>query len=138
MDLQIITPDATVFSETADEVHVPTATGEITVLPHHENLLTELTHGELIIKTKKQTRYLAVTGGFCDIRNNNVTILSDYAVPAEDISLEKALAARKRAEEILKKSRESMSERDFALAQSDLRKAILEIHVGNKRKRRNI
>lgn len=137
MDVQIITPDATVFNEAAEEIRIPTVMGEIAVLPHHENLLTQLTHGELTVRTKKETRYLAITGGFCDIRQNTVSILSDYAVPAEDISVEKAMEAKKRAEEILKKSRESVSEQDFALAQASLRKAILELHVGNRRKRRN-
>ena len=133
--MQIITPDATILNEPADEIRVPTVTGEITILPHHENLLTELVHGELAVKTKKGENYIAVTGGFCEVQNDQVAILSDYAVPSENISVEKALEARRQAEEVLKRSRESVSERDFALAEANLRRAILEIDVAGRRRR---
>ncbi|MBU4016597.1 hypothetical protein KKF69_03915 [Patescibacteria group bacterium] len=66
---------------------------------------------------------------------NKVTILADYAVQSEEIEVEKALEAKKRAEDILKKTKEKVSDRDFALAQAELRRAVMELHVANRRRR---
>jgi len=67
-----------------------------------------------------------------------VSLLADYAIRAEDIEVEKALAAQKRAEEILKRKEEGLTQRDFAAAQGDLRRAILELHVARRRHHTNI
>ena len=138
MHLDIITPEKKLLSDDTDQITVPTLNGEITILPHHENLVTALASGELIVTIKGKQNYVGVTGGFLEVNNNSITILADYAVKSEDIIAEKAIAAQKRAEEILKKSREGVGERDYALAQSDLRKAIMELHIAHKRRARNV
>jgi F-type H+-transporting ATPase subunit epsilon len=138
MHLDIITPEKKLLSEEIAQITVPAINGEITILPHHENLVTSLVSGEMIVLSKGKQQYLGITGGFLEVSNNSVTILADYAVKSEDIIVEKAIAAQKRAEEILKKSKESISERDYALAQSDFRRAIMELHVSHKRRLRNL
>lgn len=138
MLVDIVTPEKKLFSEEVESVTIPTNGGQITVLPHHENLVASLASGELVVRTKKQTQYFGLTGGFLEITNNTVSILADYAVKSEDIVVEKAVAAQKRAEEVLKKTKEGITERDFALAQTDLRKALMELHVAHKHRSRKV
>ena len=135
MYLEIVTPEKVVFKEEIDELIVPTVNGEIAILPNHVNLLTQIDAGEMIIKVKKKEQVLAITGGFLQIQNNNITVLSDFAIRSEEIDAKQALEAQKRAEEMLKKNKEDMSERDFAQVQADMRKAILELKVARKRHR---
>jgi F-type H+-transporting ATPase subunit epsilon len=127
MHLQIITPEKVMFDDEVDEFLLETPKGQIAVLPHHVNLMTEVLPGELIIKMKGKEHSLGATGGFLQITDGACVILSDYAVRVEEIEVEKALAAQKRAEEILKKKED---------AQADMRKAIMELEIGNKYKRR--
>ncbi len=138
MLLNVITPEKSILQEEIDELQVPTASGQIGILPHHVNLVTMLTPGELIIKMGDKEKVFAIIGGFLQVHNNNISILADYAASADDIDIDDALEAQKRAEEVLKRGREAVSERDFAMAEAELRKSILHINVGTKRKRRNI
>ena len=139
MQLEIITPDKTVVNEThVDEVLVPTASGQIGILPHHMNLVAQIIQGEIIVKQKGTERILAITGGFLEVHNGNVSIIADYAMHADEINIEKAIAAQKRAEEVLKKKKETVSERDFAIAEAELRKSIVEINVAKRRHRKHI
>lgn len=138
MHLEIITPEKVIFDDEISELVAPTVEGQITILPHHVNLLTQLAPEELIIKSKGKDHYLAITGGFLQVQNNKITILSDYAVRAEHIEVEKAVEAQKRAEEILRKKREHISEEDFSLAQGEMRRSILELKVARRRRRINI
>lgn len=135
MQLKIITPEKIVFEGDLDELIVPTVSGEITILPHHVDLLTQVSEGELTIKLKDKKQHIAVTGGFLQVTKDTITLLSDYAIRSEEINAQKAIEAQKRAEEVLKKKREDISERDFAIAQADMRRAILELKVARKRRR---
>lgn len=136
MHLSIITPEKVVLQEEIDELIIPTINGQITILPHHANLITQVVHGEMTVKKGNKEDFLAVTGGFLEVANNKISLLADYAVKAEDIEVDKALEAQKRANEVMKKSKENITERDFAMAQSELRKSILELDIANRRKRR--
>ncbi len=129
---EIITPEKIVFQDEVAEVIVPTVSGEISILPNHATLLSQITHGELTIKKDGKEYSLAVTGGFLDVNNNKVSILADYAVRSEDIEIAKAQEAQKRAEKAMQ---EKGSDRDFALAEAQFRRAILELKVANKRRK---
>lgn len=132
--LEIATPEKIVYQNEVDEVIVPTINGQITILPNHINLLTKIEPGELTIKKGKATEFLAITGGFLEVVKNKITILADYAVHSEEIEAAKALEAQKRAQELMKQAKERASQKDFALAEAELRKAILELKVVNKRR----
>lgn len=134
MLLEIITPEKSVFKEDIDELLAPTPNGQIGILPHHINLVTTLTSGELVINQNGKEKIFAVAGGFLQVNNNSISVLADYAAHADDINVEEAINAQKRAEEILKKGVEQVSERDFALAEAELRKSILNINVGRRSK----
>ena len=135
MQLEIVTPETIIYQGDIDELVVNTADGEIAILPQHVNLFTKILPGEVTIKIGGKDQFLAITGGFLEVSENKISILADYAVRAEEIEVEQALAAQKRAEEILKKKEEGISEQDFATAQGDLRRAILELHVAKRRHR---
>ncbi|MBI2443375.1 MAG: ATP synthase F1 subunit epsilon [Candidatus Levybacteria bacterium] len=135
MHLDIVTPEKIVYSEDIEELTVPTPQGEISILPEHVALVTRVSEGELIVKTKGKSQFLAVTGGFLQVQDDRITLLADYAIRSEEIDTQKVLEARKRAEEALKKKREDMSERDFTVAESEMRRAILELKISNKRRK---
>lgn len=138
MQFELITPEKIVLKEDIDELMVHTPKGQIAILPHHASLMTKVTSGELIAKKHGKEQYIALTGGFLEVQNGVITLLADYAIRSEEIEIEKSLKAQERAREMLKKKEEGISERDFAVAQADLRKAILEIHVGNKRRKTRV
>lgn len=132
LQLEIITPDKVVLKDTVDEIVVPTKNGEITILPNHTPLLTRMKEGELVIKKSQKVLYFAILGGFLEVQNNNVNILADYAIRAEDIEVAKAKEAEERAKNAMK---QKANLRDFAMAESDLRKAILELKVARRHRR---
>lgn len=133
MNLEVITPEKVIFSDEIEELIAPTVNGEVAILPHHVNLLTQLEPGELTIKTKGKTQHLAITGGFLQIANNTISLLTDYVVRSEEINAKKALEAHERAEKRIKEERERMTEEEFAVVQADFRRAIAELKVVRKR-----
>ncbi len=130
--LKLITPTAIVLSEEIDEITLPTVNGEISILPGHVDLLTKVVAGEMIIKKGSKTQGFAVFGGFLEVSKNQVNILADYAVRAEDIEVGKAKEASERAQKAMK---EKVNEKDFRIANAELRKALLELKVATKHKR---
>jgi F-type H+-transporting ATPase subunit epsilon len=133
MQLKVITPEKIIFDDQADELILPTTNGEIAVLPQHVDLLTEITSGEMIIKAKGKNHHIAVTGGFLQIDKGSLSVLAEYAIRSDEIDAKKAQEAQKRAEEILKNV-DKVGERDFAIAQMDIRRAVLELKVARKRR----
>src|SRR5579859_3645046 len=134
MDIQltVITPVKQVLKESVDELIVQTNSGEITVLPSHIPLLTKVAPGELTIKKGGKMSHFALTGGFMEVKENLVTILADYAVRAEDIEVAKAKEAQERAENTMK---QKVSQRDFAIAEADLRRSIIELQVARRHRK---
>lgn len=133
LKLQVITPEKIIFEGDVDEIMVPTPNGQIGILPHHITLLSQVSDGELVIKKGNNNHHIAVTGGFLEVGNNSATILADYAIESDDISVAKAQEAKERAEKLLS---QKLSEEDFAEIQAQLRRSLLEIKVGEIRKRR--
>lgn len=138
MDLEIVTPEKVMFQGKVDEIYVTTADGAIGILPHHINLFTKLVPGELKLKISGKEEYLAITSGFLEVSDNKVSILADYAIPAEEIQVEKAMEARKRAEEILKRKESKITEQEFAAAEAAFKQAVAELQVASHRKRRSV
>ena len=96
------------------------------ILPRHEPLLTSLIAGELdIIKNGERTPF-AISGGFMEVLPDRVTILADTAERADEIDEGRAEAARRRAEELL---RERRSDQEMALAEAQLRRAMIRLQV---------
>jgi len=131
--LEIITPEGITYTDHVDEAIVPTSTGEIAILPNHVSLVTKVTHGELIIKKNSKTYSIMITEGFLQVTKNHISLLANYAQKAENISIAKAEEAKKRAERLIK---EKTSDKDFIIAEGELRKAMLELKIAFKHKKR--
>ena len=131
MKLEIVTPEKIAYSAEVDQVTLPTATGEITILPNHVPLVTELLPGELRLKDGNQITIMATGSGFAEIDGKKVSIATDLAERAEAIDEKAAEEARKRAEEALKE-KERLSEEEFAVAAAALQKALTQLKVRRK------
>ncbi len=129
--LEIITPEKVIYSDKVSEVIVPTENGQLGILPEHVGLFAKVVPGELIIKKGGSEQIIAITGGFLEVSKDKVSILADYAVRAENIEIAKAMEAKARAEELMK---EKTTERETAMLEGQLRRAILELKVANKLK----
>ena len=132
LNLNILTQEEHVLSDEVDLVLAPASQGQIGILPGHASLLTQLSAGELFILKGPKMEVFAVPGGFLDIHRDQLTVMADSATRADDLSLAAAEAAKKRAEETLK---QNLSDREFSLAEADLRKAVLELKVAKKRRK---
>lgn len=132
LHVEIVTPDKIVYSDDVDQITLSTLNGQITLLPNHVPLVTQLIPGECTVKKGSTEQLLAITGGFLEFSDNKVTIMADYAIRSGDIEEAQAEEARKRAEKALS---EKASARDFAEAEAQMRKALLELKVVQKRKR---
>lgn len=131
--LEIITPEKVVYKDEVSEIVAPTVDGEIAILPNHINLLTQINPGELIIKKGTNQQYLAITGGFLEVNNNKISILAEYAVKAQDIEVARAMEAKKRAEKVMS---EKSTDHELRVAQAEMIKAILELKVATKHRKR--
>jgi F-type H+-transporting ATPase subunit epsilon len=102
LTLEIVTPEARVYSDTIDTVVIPTVEGEIGILPGHIPLLTQVAAGELRVIKDGKTSHLAVGGGFADVNGDCVSVLAESAIAEEKIDVNAVEDARARAEKTLK------------------------------------
>lgn len=101
LKLEIVTPEKKVFDETVDAVTVPTATGEVGILPNHAPLISSLKPGILSYTNKGANERMVISGGFIEVNSNKVSILADVAEKADEIDAEAARLEREEAEKIL-------------------------------------
>ena len=101
LTLEIVTPDARVYSDTIDSVVIPTVEGEVGILPGHIPLLTQVEDGELRVTKGAETLFLAVSGGFAEIESDRVQVLAEHAISEEKIDEKAVEEALKRAEQQL-------------------------------------
>ncbi len=130
LDLEIVTPERLVVSETVDEVVLPGTEGYLGVLPGHAPLLTALAPGAISVRSGGRERHLAVSGGFLEILRGRVTVLATTCERAEEIDLERARRAREKAEALL---RSEASDSEFRRAELKLKKALARIQVHGRR-----
>lgn len=103
--LEIVTPEKRVLSETVDHVVVPTASGEIDILPGHIPLLSILEPGELKMGQGAKATAIAVDKGFVEIQGDKVSILTEGAIDVEKIDMSVVEQARLAAEKALEDAR---------------------------------
>ena len=107
LTLEIVTPDATVYSEEVDHVVVPTTNGKIDILPNHVPIIDKLLAGDLKVEKKGVFEYLAVSTGFVEVYSNKVSILTDEAIHINDQDDSKIDEAVKRAHNALAEGKKS-------------------------------
>ncbi|MBI4691039.1 MAG: F0F1 ATP synthase subunit epsilon [Nitrospirae bacterium] len=125
LKLEIVTPYGLVVSEDVDEVLCTGSEGEFGVLPGHADFVTTLKIGMLTSKKGNETKIYFVNWGYAEVGTDKITVLADSAERSEDIDVERAKAAMKRAEERLRKNAES----DFNKAEAALERAATRIQV---------
>ncbi len=134
MMFKIVTPDGPIYADQVSQVTVPTKSGQITVLPHHAALISVLAPGEIVIKKDTYEVSLSVSRGAVEVRDTNeVYIIADTAERAEHIDLERAEAARARAEQLMTE-KSALSDIEFARLQAKLEKEFARLKVARKYK----
>lgn len=128
--LEIVTPQGLVYSDEVDEVTAAGSEGEFGVLPGHVPFVTTLKIGLLTCKKGNEFKYFFVNWGYAEVGHEKVMILADSAEKSEEIDLDRAIAARKRAEERLKHAENV----DFARAESALERAVTRAQIVEIRK----
>lgn len=125
--VNIVTPDGPVYDSEVNMIIANTATGEIGVLPGHIPMVAPLQVGAIRLKKDGQTDIVAVSGGFLEIRPDQVSILAQAAEVSSTIDVNRAKEAVKRAEERLNLSKKD--DVDFTRAELSLRRAMNRINV---------
>ena len=132
LKLEIVTPEATVYSEDVDMVTLPGVEGEMGILPQHVRLMTQLVPGEMIVRKDEHDHFLAVGEGLVEITGDRVGIVTNMAIAVENIDEAKAEEARQRAAARL---REKISSEEVASVNASLARSLAQLRV--KRRRRS-
>jgi F-type H+-transporting ATPase subunit epsilon len=131
LKLEIVTPEAKIYSEDVDMVTLPGVEGEMGIYPMHVPLMTQISSGELVAKKGGQDHFLAIGEGFVEITGDRVAVMTDMAIRADDIDEMKAEEARRRAEARLA---ERLTGEEQATVQASLLNSLAQLKV--KRRQR--
>jgi F-type H+-transporting ATPase subunit epsilon len=132
LKLEIVTPSAKIFSEDVEMVTLTGIDGEMGILPQHMPLMTQLASGEIHARKDGQSIFLAVGEGFIQVTREQVSILTDMAIKADDIDEAKAEEARQKAEARLS---QKLGEEETATVQAALMHALTQLHVKRRHSR---
>lgn len=127
--LDIVTPDKVVLNAEVDYVGAEGVDGQFGLLPQHAPMLTALKVGDLYYRQGNETHWVFVAGGFAQISDNKVTVLAEAAELASDIDVERAQAAKARAEQRLA---EPKPELDIVRAELALARARARIRIASR------
>ena len=130
--LEIVTPEAKIFSDDVDMVTLTGTEGEMGILPQHMPLMTQLVAGEIIAQKGKDAIFLAVGYGFVQVTGDRVAILTDMAIEADNIDEAKAEEARQLAEGRLA---QKITDEEAAHIQAALAHATTQLKVKRTRKK---
>ncbi len=133
LEFDIVTAERIVYSAHVDVVIAPGIQGQLAILPNHAALMTTLQPGELVVRDDGEETAMFVKSGFLEVCENRVTVLADVAEQAEEIDIERAEEAKRRAEEMLQ---QRGPEVDLARAEAALQRALVRISIAQKRRRR--
>ncbi|MCL4208482.1 ATP synthase F1 subunit epsilon [Patescibacteria group bacterium] len=136
LTLRIISQEKKLLEEVVDKVSLPSTEGEITILPHHAALLSQVETGSLRFTQDGHEQDVVIAKGFVDVNPSGlVTVLVDSAIYARDISMEKVQKAIEEAQETMAKSED---QRELMMAEASLKLAMLELKVAQKTKKAGI
>ena len=124
--LEVVTPDHRLLSQEVDYVSAPGSEGDFGVLPGHCHFLTTLRIGELQYRVGEKTEFMSILWGFAEVNPQKVTILAEVAEKAEDINVELAEEAVKKAQQQLERGGlpSEVKEAQISLEKAQLRKKI--------------
>lgn len=131
--LEIVTAERLVFSEDIDALVAWGVEGQLGILPHHAPLMTMLQPGDLMIRKNKEEEYLAISGGFLEVRPDKVIILADACERIDEIDIARAEEAKKRAQETMRSVPLSV---EAGVAEAALRRSLARLKAAEKRRRK--
>ncbi len=123
LNVRVISPDRTVWDAPAQEVILPSTTGQLGILSGHAPLLTALDIGVMRIRADKDWIAIALLGGFAEVEENEVTILVNGAERGDQIDHEKARSAFSEAEQRLTQAQKGNNRQDQIQANQAYKKA---------------
>ena len=132
LQLEIVTPEAKVFSDYVEMVTLSGVEGDLGILPGHEPVMTQLAAGEIIVRKEGQNIFLAVGDGFVQITGTRVNVLTDMAIKADDIDEAAAEQARQKAEARLA---QKLSDEESATVHAALAHATTQLNVKRRHKK---
>ena len=132
LKLEIVTPSAKIFSEDVEMVTLTGIDGEMGILPEHMPLMTQLASGEIHARKDGHSIFLAVGDGFVQVTREQVSILTDMAIKADDIDEAKAEEARQKAEHRLT---QKLSDEETASVQASLMHAMSQLKLKQRTRR---
>jgi F-type H+-transporting ATPase subunit epsilon len=130
--LEIVTPEALVYSEDVDMVTLPCIEGQLGILPHHIRLMTQLVPGEMIIRKSGRMQFMAVGEGLVEVTSSNVSVVTNMAIAADKIDEAKVEEARQRA---LARLSEKISFEEVASVNASLARSLAQLRVKRRHHR---
>jgi len=128
--VNVVTPDGPVYGSDVEMVSTKAKTGELGILPGHIPMVAPLEIGAVRLKTAGGMEFVAVSGGFLEVRPDQVTILAQTAEKSDEIDIERAVRAKERAEQRLQERQQEST--DFRRAELALQRAINRISIGQR------
>ena len=129
-NLDVVTPTRDLEEMVVSYVRCPGLDGSFGIMANHQDGIFSLDIGEIMIKTKSETKYLSTSGGFAEIVNDGVTILVETVDSASDIDIPRAEAALQRARD--RKSSSDNENLDQVRLESALSRALNRLQVAKK------
>ncbi len=130
--LEIVTPEAKIYSEEVGVVNLPGLEGDLGVYPNHMPLMTQIVAGEIGVIRNGEPQFLAVGAGFVEIIGDRVSVMTDMAVQSDNIDEQAAEEARQRAE---KRLQEKLSDEEMASAKVALMHSLTQLKVKRRKSR---
>ena len=130
LHLEVVSADRLLVHDDVDEVEIPGADGYFGVLPGHTPMLAALAVGELWYRQGQEKTYLSIAFGFAEILPDRVTILARLAERSDEIDVERAEAARARAEQRLASTQQNAV--DYERARTALLKSMARLNVSSR------
>lgn len=129
IQLDVITPERRLLSETVDYVTLPGLNGELGILPGHTPLISQLQTGVLSYTQGPTTRRMMVSGGFVEVNADRVSVLADMAEFPEEIDAARARQEREQAERAL--GAFSGSPEEFAATRTQLERSVVRLQLAS-------
>lgn len=132
LHFELVTPERVVFKTDADRITLPTAEGEITVLPHHVPLVARLVAGIATLVVGGVEEEVAVSGGFIEVgEGDNVRVLADTAERGVELDISVIEAAKIRAEEVMRNVAQT-DDNAYAMAAASLQRELAREKVARR------
>ena len=128
-NLKVVAPAGQVLDQEVEFAVLPSEEGELGILANHAPLIASLEAGIIRYTEEGKEKKLAVSGGFVEVVNNKVSVLANAAEKAENIDVDRALAAKERAQERLK---EKTPDIDVLRAEMALKRAVVRLKAADK------